>query len=135
MISVTALDHFVLRVKDLDRALGFYRDVLGLPVLFLDEFRQGLRPFVSVRIGEQLLDVVPDPNYDAEAGARAGGFLHSCARIAGSLDAAIPFLKEKGVELLEDTPVVRLGATGFGRSLYVRDPDGYMVELKEETAA
>ena len=41
---------------------------------------------------------------------------------------------EKGVEVLEEAPVVRMGATGFGRSIYTRDPDGYMVEFKEEVA-
>ena len=133
MISVTNLDHFVLRVKDLDRALGFYRDVLGLEVLFLDEFRTGVRPFVSVRIGNQLLDLVPDPTFDAEAGAKAGGYLHCCIRVGGKLETVMADLRAQGVELLEDAPSVRMGATGFGRSAYIRDPDGYMVELKEET--
>jgi catechol 2,3-dioxygenase-like lactoylglutathione lyase family enzyme len=134
MIRVTDLDHFVLRVKDLERALGFYRDVLGLPVLFLDAFHAGLRPFVSVQIGGQLLDLVPDPSFDAEAGAAAGGYLHCCIRVAGPLEETIAELKEKGVELLEEAPAVRMGATGFGRSIYTRDPDGYMVEFKEEVA-
>jgi catechol 2,3-dioxygenase-like lactoylglutathione lyase family enzyme len=135
MIHVTDLDHFVLRVKDLERALGFYRDVLGLPILFLDAYHAGLRPFVSVQIGAQLLDLVPDPNFDAEAGAAAGGYLHCCVRVAGPLEETIAVLKDKGVELLDEVPAVRMGATGFGRSIYTRDPDGYMVEFKEETAA
>lgn len=131
MLKITGLDHFVLRVRDLERSLAFYHELLGLPLLFLDEYRAGVRPFVSARVGEQLLDLVPDPNYDAEAGGRVGGYLHCCFQIEGSLDDVIPVLVEHGVKLLDATPSVRMGATGWGRSIYISDPDGYAVELKE----
>jgi catechol 2,3-dioxygenase-like lactoylglutathione lyase family enzyme len=132
-IRVVALDHIVLRVRDLEKTLGFYRELLGLPVESLAEYRAGTRPFVSVRVGDHLIDLVPDPQYDPAAGMLAGGFLHLCVRIAApALAEAIPWLRERGVEVIEDAPVVRLGATGLGRSVYVRDPDGYIVELKED---
>jgi catechol 2,3-dioxygenase-like lactoylglutathione lyase family enzyme len=132
LLGVVGLDHFVLRVRDLDRSLAFYCDLLGLPVEFLDEYRAGTRPFVSARVGEQLIDLVPDPRYDPEAGFRAGGFMHLCVRVRATLVKVIPWLREHGVEVIEDTPVPRMGATGMGLSIYVRDPDGYIVELKEE---
>ena len=131
-LRVTALDHFVLRVRDLDRSLAFYRDTLGLTVEFLDEHRAGTRPFVSARAGSQLIDLVPDSNYDPDAGLRAGGFLHLCVRIEGSLHEAIEVLRSRHVDLIEETPMPRMGATGMGLSIYVRDPDGYVVELKED---
>jgi glyoxylase I family protein len=135
-LTVTALDHFVLRVRDLDRSIGFYRDLLGLPIECLDEYRAGTRPFVSARIGGQLIDLVPDPSYDAEAGLRSGGFMHLCVRVAGSLERdVLPRVRNNAVEVIEDAPMVRLGASGYGPSIYVRDPDGYVVELKEETAS
>ncbi len=134
MLTVAALDHFVLRVRDLDASLAFYRDVLGLPIQFLDEYRAGQRPFVSVRIGNQLLDLVPDPTFDPAAGKSAGGFLHFCIGVpAGSLGRIVPWLKEKGVTILEDQPMPRMGATGMGLSIYITDPDDYVVELKEQT--
>jgi catechol 2,3-dioxygenase-like lactoylglutathione lyase family enzyme len=131
-VRIGALDHFVLRVRDLDKALGFYRDLLGLPIEFLDEYRAGARPFVSARAGSQLIDLVPDPTYDPEAGWRAGGFMHLCFRIDGELHDTIPWLRGHGVEIIEEMPVPRMGATGMGLSIYVRDPDGYVVELKED---
>lgn len=135
-VTVTALDHFVLRVRDLDRSIGFYRDLLGLPIECLDEYRAGTRPFVSARVGGQLIDLVPDPGYDAEAGLRSGGFLHLCVRVAGSLERdVLPRVRKNAVEVIEDAPMIRLGATGYGPSIYVRDPDGYVVELKEDTAS
>lgn len=131
-LGVVGLDHFVLRVRDLDKALGFYRDLLGLPIEFLDEYRAGTRPFVSARVGGQLIDLVPDPNYNPEAGFLAGGFMHLCVRIKAPLTDVIPFLRQHDVTVIEDTPVPRMGATGMGLSIYVRDPDEYIVELKEE---
>ena len=135
MITVTALDHFVLRVRDLDASLRFYRDILGLAIEFLEEYRAGSRPFVSVRVGAQLIDLVPDPTYDSTQGGSMGGFLHFCVGIeAGRLTRVIPWLAERGVHVLEDQPMQRMGATGMGLSIYVTDPDGYVVELKEHAS-
>jgi catechol 2,3-dioxygenase-like lactoylglutathione lyase family enzyme len=132
-ITVTALDHFVLRVRDLERSIAFYGGLLGLPIECLDEYRAGTRPFVSARVGGQLIDLVPDPTYDPAAAAH-GGFLHLCVRVAGGLERdVLPQVRARSVEVIEDAPMVRLGATGYGPSIYVRDPDGYVVELKEET--
>jgi catechol 2,3-dioxygenase-like lactoylglutathione lyase family enzyme len=135
-ITITALDHVVLRVRDLDRSIAFYRDVLGLPIECLEDYRAGTRPFISARVGGQLIDLVPDPGYDPDAGMRSGGFMHLCVRVTGGLERdVLPRVRALGVEVVEDAPMIRLGATGYGRSIYVRDPDGYVVELKEETAS
>lgn len=131
-VRVTDLDHFVLRVRDLDASIAFYRDVLGLPIEMLEEYRAGTRPFVSARVGSQLVDLVPDPTYDGAM----GGLAHFCVRVAGHLaDEVLPHVRAAGVTVIEDEPMIRLGATGYGQSIYVRDPDGYVVELKEDTPA
>lgn len=135
-IRVTELDHMVLRVRDLDASLAFYGGLLGLEVVGRAEFDAGERPFLSVRIGSQLIDLWPDTGYDRDLGARAGGLFHFCVRVAGDLVRdVLPHLEAAGVELLEVEPAVRFGATGFGKSIYVRDRDGYIVELKEEAPA
>jgi catechol 2,3-dioxygenase-like lactoylglutathione lyase family enzyme len=135
-LHVTALDHVVLRVRDLDRALGFYGGVLGLPIEALEEYRAGTRPFVSARVGQQLIDLVPDATYQPDTAPHMGGLLHVCVRVAGSLARdVLPQVRARGVTVIEDAPSTRLGATGYGLSIYVRDPDGYVVELKEDTAA
>lgn len=130
MIQVRSLDHFVLRVRDLDASLGFYRDRLGLAVEGLEEFRAGQKPFVSVRVGEQLLDLVPDPSFDPSF-ASAGGLVHFCVTLAGDLASTVRELGAAGVHFLHEEPVPRGGARGVGPSIYAQDPDGYVVELKQ----
>jgi len=134
MIKVRSLDHFVLRVRDLDASLAFYRDLLGLEILFLEEYKANERPFVSARVGEQLLDLVPDPTYDPDTGKMAGGYMHCCVEVENDLTVLVPYLKERGVGLIDERPVPRMGARGMGLSIYVLDPDGYVVELKEANA-
>ena len=133
-LTVISLDHFVLRVRNLDAALRFYRDVLGLQIQSLDEYRAGTRPFVSARVGQQLIDLVPDPTYNPDEGCAKGGFLHCCVEVDGRLSEIVPWLKARGVTVIEEQAVPRLGARGMGLSIYVSDPDGYVVELKERAA-
>ena len=136
MLSVRSLDHIVLRIRDLDASLRFYGEILGLKIEFLEEFRAGTRPFVSARVGQTaLIDLVLDPTYDPDKGANTGGFLHFCLDVPEcDFARVIPWLREKGVEVLEEQPMPRMGARGMGLSVYVRDPDGYVVELKSATA-
>jgi catechol 2,3-dioxygenase-like lactoylglutathione lyase family enzyme len=132
-IRVTELDHVVLRVVDLEESMAFYRDLLGLPIEGLEEYRKGTRPFVSARIGAQLIDLFPDPNYDREIGSREGGLFHLCVRVSGDLAAdVLPRVREFGAEVLEAAPASRFGATGYAPSIYIRDPDAHIVELREE---
>jgi catechol 2,3-dioxygenase-like lactoylglutathione lyase family enzyme len=129
MTPVRSLDHLVLRVRDLDRSLAFYQGRLGLVPEGLEQYRRGERPFVSLRIGESLLDLVPDPAYDPDR-ATSAGFVHFCITLT-EFASKIGDLRAAGVRLLEDEPVTRSGARGRALSIYVRDPDGYVVELKE----
>jgi catechol 2,3-dioxygenase-like lactoylglutathione lyase family enzyme len=125
-----ALDHVVLRVADLDRALGFYCDALGLPV----EKRQESIGLVQLRAGTSLIDLVPlDGKLGREGGAgpaREGRNVdHFALRIAPFDGAALAaHLRANGVEPGE--VVQRYGAEGDGPSMYITDPDGNGVELK-----
>lgn len=131
-IHVSGFDHIVLRVRNLDASLKFYESFLGLEVVGREEHAAGVRPFLSVRVAGALIDLWPDETYDPELGTEAGGLFHFCVRVDNSLETEVlPELHRAGIEVLEETPAVRFGATGYGKSIYVRDPDGYMVELKE----
>jgi catechol 2,3-dioxygenase-like lactoylglutathione lyase family enzyme len=128
--TVRELDHVVLRIRDLDRALAFYTGVLGCPI----EKRQEAIGLVQLRAGRSLIDLVPlDGKLGRAGGAGPGAegrnMDHICLRVEPFDGAAIvAHLRAHG---LEPGPVEsRFGAEGEGPSIYVNDPDGNMVELK-----
>ena len=129
-IRLLGLDHVVLRVADLPRALAFYCDVLGC----VEERRVDALGLVQLRAGAALIDLV---DVDAPLG-RAGGppagrearnMDHFALQVAPfDADAIRAHLEAHGVEAGEVAE--RYGAEGTGPSLYITDPDGNVVELK-----
>lgn len=131
MIRVRALDHIVLNVADVDRALRFYADGLGLEPERLAEYRRGECPFPSVRVSaDTIVDLFPPALQKdaAESGGRAN-LDHFCLVVEEPLDAVQAHLAALGVAV-ETGPVRVFGARGYGTSVYVRDPDGTLVELR-----
>lgn len=131
MIEVQALDHVVLRTTDMPAMLSFYRDLLGCPVERELPNSVGL---VQLRAGSGLIDLVP---VDSELGRLGGGpprqdgrnMEHVCLRIAAvPEEALLAHLRSAGLEPGEFAE--RYGAEGFGRSVYINDPEGNVVELK-----
>ena len=60
MFKISAMDHIVLNVPDIDRSMAFYTQVLGLESERWEEFRQGKVPFPSVRVSpETVIDLFP----------------------------------------------------------------------------
>jgi catechol 2,3-dioxygenase-like lactoylglutathione lyase family enzyme len=130
------LDHVVLRARDGDALVRFYREVLGC-TLERESAEVGL---VQLRAGDALIDIVP---VDGRLG-RAGGSPplprdghnvdHLCLRVDPFDSAAITaHLKRHGAEPTEVRHVY--GAEGFGPSIYVDDPEGNTVELKGPATA
>lgn len=133
-IAVQGFDHIVLRVRDKARMLGFYRDVLGLSV---DRDRPELG-LTHIRAGAQMIDLVTlDGPLGAKGGAGPGAEArnldHFALQVRPFDEPAIrAHLAAHGVAVVEEGP--RYGADGDGFSLYVRDPEGNIVELKGPSA-
>jgi lactoylglutathione lyase len=127
-LRVTSADHTNWRVRDLEASLGFYRDVLGLEPFGLEEYRRGERPLVSLRVTENfILHLTPDPEFER---GPTGGYDHLALVVEGTqLDELAKRLQRMGVEVEKQFESI-VGARGAGPALYVRDPDGYRVELK-----
>jgi catechol 2,3-dioxygenase-like lactoylglutathione lyase family enzyme len=118
---VTALDHLVLNVSDTERSMAFYCELLGLEPLRLDEWRRQQVPFPSVRVNAStILDVVPLPRTGENAD-------HFCLVVERTDFEAL--IATGRFEVVEG-PVRRFGARGDGTSLYIRDPDHNLVELR-----
>jgi catechol 2,3-dioxygenase-like lactoylglutathione lyase family enzyme len=120
-LRVKGLDHVVLRVADMDRAIAFYEQVLGLHV----ERRLESIGLVQLRAGAAMIDLVPRTE-DEDDGRNMD---HFAVRIAEMDVAAISaHLHRHGIDPGEVRR--RYGAEGYGSSIYVTDPDGNTVELK-----
>jgi catechol 2,3-dioxygenase-like lactoylglutathione lyase family enzyme len=127
-LRIAGPDHNNWRVSDLEASLRFYRDVLGLEPFGLEEYRRGERPLVSLRITEGfVLHLTPDPGFEPTS---TGGYDHLALVVEeAEPDALVEHLTDEGVEIEERFESIT-GARGEGPALYVRDPDGYRVELK-----
>src|SRR5215218_8647639 len=127
-MKITDADHTNWWVKDVGRSLGFYRDVLGLEPFGLEAYERGEHPLVSLRVTPGfILHLRPDPTFEP---ASTGGYDHLALVVEGTnLDVLAEHLTEAGVEIERRSENV-VGARGSGEALYVRDPDGYLIEFK-----
>jgi catechol 2,3-dioxygenase-like lactoylglutathione lyase family enzyme len=134
-IHPLGIDHLVLRVRDLEAMLRFYRDVLGCTV----ERRRDDIGLVQLRAGRSLIDLVPVDGKLGRAGGAAPGregrnLDHLCLRVEPFDGEAIrAFLRERGAD--PGDIASRFGAEGEGPSIYVSDPEGNTVELKGPPAS
>ncbi len=129
-IEIRGLDHVVLRVSDVARSLRFYCEVLGCS----EERRIEALGLVQLRAGAHLIDLVDvaaplGKVGGPAAGAEARNVDHFAVELAHFDETALRHhLQEQGVEPGEVGQ--RYGARGMGPSMYIRDPDGNVVELK-----
>jgi glyoxylase I family protein len=129
-LRVRGLDHIVLRAKDPAAMERFYVDVLGLTV----ERRSDTIGLVQLRAGAQLIDLVAvDGMLGKQGGAAPGAegrnLDHFCLNLEGfDLAAVIAHLEAHGVTVGESGR--RFGASGFGVSVYLSDPEGNGLELR-----
>jgi len=119
--AVLGLDHVVLRCRDLPRACAFYIDILGLP----EERRLEAIGLIQLRAGRSLVDLVPE----TATGSRMPNVDHVCLAVAGGdMEAVRAWLAAHGVETIGE-PAIRYGARGYAPTIYLRDPEGNVVEL------
>lgn len=133
-VRVLGFDHIVLRIRDKDRMVAFYTEVLGLSV---DRDRPEIG-LTHIRAGAQMIDLV---TLDGPLGRMGGGgpgregrnLDHFALQVRPFDEPAIrAHLAAHGVEVVEEGQ--RYGADGTGFSLYIRDPEGNTVELKGPSA-
>ena len=125
-ISVKKVGHVVLKVRDLERSVAFYRDVIGLKEVARGEFAAKMAFFSAT--GENHHDLaVAEVGPDApDAPADAVGLYHIALKIGDSLDdlrAARDHLEAHGVTK------TRLRDHRVSQSIYLNDPDGHGIEL------
>ena len=120
---IDSLDHLVLTVRDVEAACAFYERALGFS---RETFGEGR---VALRFGRQKINLHPHPTPHAlVAEAALPGTADLCFLTSVPLDKVISHVTGCGVTI-EEGPIDRTGATGPIRSIYLRDPDGNLIEV------
>ena len=125
MIRVDRLDHLVLTVRSIEATCQFYSRVLGMTPRTIDGSRWALH-FHAQKINLHQAG----REFEPKATTPTPGSADLCFIVSPPLEDVIAHLLKCGVPLIEG-PVRREGATGAMQSVYVRDPDGNLLELSK----
>ncbi|MDX1934745.1 MAG: VOC family protein [Capsulimonadales bacterium] len=120
---MTALDHLVLTVRDIDRTCDWYVRALGLSIVSFGEGRTALS------FGDQKINLhLFGREFEPKASLPTPGSADLCFLTDVPLAEVADHWRSIGVAI-EQGPVARTGATGPLLSLYARDPDGNLIEI------
>ena len=125
-MQIRAIDHLVLTVRDIEATIRFYCDHLGMRH---DAFAPGRH---ALHFGTQKLNLHPaDAGFEPKAQAPTPGAIDLCLLTDTPLADVIERLTRAGIPI-EQGPVTRTGACNTLSSIYLRDPDGNLVEIANE---
>ncbi len=122
-MKIDRLDHVVLTVRSIDATCTFYASVLGTEVVTFADDRKALR------FGNQKINLhQAGKEFEPKALRPTPGSGDLCFIASTSLDEVVEHVRRCGVEIIEG-PLAKTGATGPIQSVYIRDPDGNLIEL------
>lgn len=117
------IDHVVLTTRDQDACIRFYTGVLGMKLERFSENR------LALRFGSQKINLHEwGKEFTPRAHVAVPGSLDLCFIASVPLEKVIEKLNSANVKII-DGPVMKTGATGPIRSVYVRDPDLNLIEI------
>lgn len=128
------LDHIGIAVRDLDAALAFYRDALGLDVGEAEDVPSERVRAQFLPLGDtalELLEATDEGSAIARSIERRGPGIHHITLRVADLAATLAGLRERGVRLVDEQP--RPGAAG-SRVAFIHPSaaQGVLIELKED---
>ena len=124
MLKLSTLDHLVLTVANIDKSVQFYQQVLGMGV---ETF--GSEDRTALTFGEQKINLhAAKSPFRPHAKHPTPGSVDLCFITVQPLQEVVLWVIGCGVEIIEG-PVTRTGATGKISSIYLRDPDGNLIEI------
>jgi methylmalonyl-CoA/ethylmalonyl-CoA epimerase len=127
----TRIAHLGIAVESLETILPFYRDLLGMPEVALDD-ADGAR-IKAVAAGESLVELLEPEKSESPIGkflAKRGPGIHHICFAVDDLDGMLARCKARGIQLIDDTP--RIGAEGKRIAfLHPKSTAGVLIELSE----
>jgi catechol 2,3-dioxygenase-like lactoylglutathione lyase family enzyme len=125
---IQRLDHLVLTVRDVDATVAFYTDLLGMEAITFGNGRRALR------FGRQKINLhEAGREVEPKAERPVPGSADLCFITAVPIEAVLERIRAADVPVVEG-PVERTGANGPIRSVYIRDPDGNLLEVANNAA-
>ncbi|HTR84471.1 MAG TPA: VOC family protein [Reyranella sp.] len=127
-LTVDALDHLVVNVRDVEIAAAWYQRVLGMA---REEHESHAGKVVSVKFGRQKINLRPITASKRDwftADHETAGSDDLCFLTSASPDVVVEHLRACGVAI-EEGPAEKRGARGVIISVYCRDPDGSLIEI------
>ncbi len=122
------LDHIVLTTARTEQCIDFYTRVLGM------KFERFGQDRMALKFGNQKINLhEKGREFEPKATVALPGTLDICIISAVPLKDVIARLAACNVPIIEG-PVMKTGAQGPIRSVYVRDPDGNLIEISEQAA-
>ena len=122
-MEIDRIDHIVLTVSDVERTCEFYERVLGMRAVTFGDGRRALA------FGGQKINLhQAGREFEPKAAYPTPGSADLCLVTRGGLETVSSHLEDCGVEVAHG-PVEKEGAIGTMRSVYLRDPDGNLIEV------
>lgn len=122
-MKIDRIDHLVLTVQSIEATCAFYSNVLGMEVCTFGNGRKALQ------FGSQKLNLHEYGNeFEPKAKTPVPGSIDLCLITSIPLQNVMLHLEERQVPI-EEGPVRRTGASGPILSVYIRDPDGNLIEI------
>jgi catechol 2,3-dioxygenase-like lactoylglutathione lyase family enzyme len=122
-MKIDRIDHLVLTVNNIETTCDFYSRVLGMQVVSFANGRKALQ------FGNQKINLHEfGKEFEPKASHPKPGCADICLIANTDLNAVIMHITACGVDIIEG-PVTRTGAVGKIESIYIRDPDGNLIEV------
>lgn len=127
-IEISHLDHLVLTVHDIPTTCEFYRR-LGMEVVTFGDRGVPERYRFALQFGQQKINLhQTGQEFEPKAQCPTWGSADLCFLVRTPIESVMTFLESQGIAV-ESGVVSRTGSTGKLRSIYIRDPDGNLLEL------
>jgi len=132
-MAIKKINHVAIVVSDIDEALGFWRDALGLKVVHVQDVPEQESLVAFLPTGESKVELV-EPTTNTSGVARyiekhGPGMHHICFEV-DDIEETLAGLKGKGVQLINEEPVVGVGGKKLA-FIHPKSTGGVLVELYE----
>ncbi|EDM3680692.1 VOC family protein [Salmonella enterica subsp. enterica serovar Infantis] len=122
---IDRIDHLVLTVSDISTTIRFYEEVLGFSSV---TFKQNRKALI---FGAQKINLhQQEMEFEPKASRPTPGSADLCFITSTPINDVVSEILQAGISIIEG-PVERTGATGEIMSIYIRDPDGNLIEISQ----